>query len=133
MQLHSMFLIFKTDLDGFYFFFFILSLKSIWVIAMCFNVVSQSHSGVRTCLVLRSVENRFDFFYQSCKLSTSLSFLYQLLEVLYIFLISPSYSNDTNILFQLFPSLSAPNALLETLRERIFKPSLSTLISENTK
>ncbi|CAK8579031.1 unnamed protein product [Lathyrus sativus] len=28
---------------------------------------------------------------------------------------------------------SAPNALLETLRERIFKPSLSTLISENTK
>ncbi|XP_012572211.1 CBS domain-containing protein CBSCBSPB3-like isoform X2 [Cicer arietinum] len=27
----------------------------------------------------------------------------------------------------------APNALLETLRERIFKPSLSTLIGENTK
>ncbi|KAJ1387786.1 PB1 domain [Sesbania bispinosa] len=28
---------------------------------------------------------------------------------------------------------SAPNALIETLRERIFKPSLSTLIGENTK
>lgn len=28
---------------------------------------------------------------------------------------------------------SAPNALLDTLRERIFRPSLSTLISENTK
>ncbi|XP_061346836.1 CBS domain-containing protein CBSCBSPB3-like [Gastrolobium bilobum] len=28
---------------------------------------------------------------------------------------------------------SAPNALIETLRERMFKPSLSTLIGENTK
>ena len=29
--------------------------------------------------------------------------------------------------------ITAPSALIETLRERMFKPSLSTIITENTK
>jgi len=34
---------------------------------------------------------------------------------------------------QLGGNFSAPSALIETLRERMFKPSLSTIITENTK
>jgi CBS domain-containing protein len=34
---------------------------------------------------------------------------------------------------QLGSNFSAPSALIETLRERMFKPSLSTIITENTK
>lgn len=35
--------------------------------------------------------------------------------------------------FLLFISFPAPAAFIETLRERMFKPSLSTIITENMK
>jgi hypothetical protein len=36
-------------------------------------------------------------------------------------------------LFIFFIFIAAPQAFIETLREKMFKPSLSTIVNENTK
>lgn len=42
-------------------------------------------------------------------------------------------SHGVFFLFCLLSCIAAPYAFLETLRERMFKPSLSSIIGENTK
>jgi len=59
--------------------------------------------------------------------------LHTFLFMMLIFHVLSSCFNDANFLFQLSMFFSVTNTFIETLRERVFKPSLTTIVGENTK